>query len=220
MKLYAYYRVSTIMQSIQMQKEIVKKFIEEKGFEIVEEFIDESMSGALGFERPAFNEMYNLLANNEEVDGIVVYNWDRLSREEEFAVMLMYYLRRKNKVVYNADKGECLSFDQQIDRIKTFINSSYNEQERLRIKQRIKDGIKAYTKREGRWGRKIIYGKNPASNRPLSEKSFWKHYEKYRIKFNFSKSAIARLFQISRSTLINRLNESPERLKIIEDKLN
>ena len=68
----AYYRVSTLDQSIEAQREALGG-----GFE--EEFIDEGVSGAtLAAERPGFSK---LLAHVREGDTLVVYAIDRLGRD-------------------------------------------------------------------------------------------------------------------------------------------
>ena len=68
----AYYRVSTLDQSIEAQREALGA-----GFE--EEFIDEGVSGAtLAADRPGFSR---LLAHVRKGDTLVVYSIDRLGRD-------------------------------------------------------------------------------------------------------------------------------------------
>lgn len=213
-KLFAYYRVSTEMQDIATQKDSVEKFIKDKNVIIAESFIDKSQSGSLGWERKAFKEMFDRL---EEVDGIVVYAWDRLSREEAFAMMLMYSLKEKGKVVYEALSGMILDFDNLFHRGKIFFDSALAEEERKRIKQRQKDGIKRFKNEHGYWGQQKKYGINPLTQRKMSKKTFWEKFESMRVKNLFSKSAIARFFQLNRTTFLRRLEEEPEEYRRIEE---
>ena len=68
----AYYRVSTLEQSIEAQREVLGG-----GFE--EEFTDEGVSGAtLAADRPGFSK---LLAHIRKGDTLVVYAIDRLGRD-------------------------------------------------------------------------------------------------------------------------------------------
>lgn len=214
-RVFSYLRVSTEMQKIDMQRESVNIFLKNNPhIELIREFIDDAFSGALGWERPDFKEMYDAL---DKVDGIIIYNWDRLSREEEFAVMLMYSLKRKNKVVYISSSGEMLNFTNLPARLKTFIDSAYSERERVRIKKRQMDGIATYKKQHGRWGAKVKWGQS-LTGAKISEKRFWKLYKQYR-KAGISKSGIARILNLSRPTLYNRLDENYKKYNMIESNL-
>jgi len=215
-RVFSYLRVSTKMQKIDMQRKSIEEFLKtHPNVNVVKEFIDESYSGALGWERPAFKEMMTQI---DDVDGIIIYNWDRLSREEEFAVYLMYSLRRKNKFIYISSTREKLNFDELSIRLKTFVDAAFSERERKRIKQRQMDGIKAYIEKYGRWGPRKKYGIALTGAR-ISEKRFWKLYEQYR-KAGISKAGIARILNISRYTLYKRLNEKPKKYQEIEKKVS
>ena len=82
-KAICYYRVSSeqqaMKQSINMQKLRLKKFADEKGYEIVAEFEDEAISGESIELRPGFKET---LATIEEggVDVLLVFMIDRIGR--------------------------------------------------------------------------------------------------------------------------------------------
>lgn len=197
-----------------MQKKSVKRYKEKHNITIVRDFEDKAISGALGFERPDFKEMIESI---DEVDGIILYDWDRISREEEFAVSLMYALRKKNKYVIESASGNKLDFNQLQYRMMTFFKSVMASEERLKIKKRQKDGIIAFKEEHGRWGRFIFYGEN-SSGKKISKESFWKLYEQYRLA-KISKSGIARILKMSRNTLYERLKEEPNKLKEIEDNL-
>lgn len=215
-KLFAYYRVSTDSQKIDMQQDSIKDFIKKnKNMVIVQEFIDKAFSGALGWERPAFKEMVDRL---DEVDGIVVYDWDRISREEEFAVSFIYSLKGKNKFVYESNKGNKMDFSQLQSRVQAFFKSIWASEDRLKIKQRQKDGIASFKKKHGYWGRRVYYGKSRNSERLYTKIMFWRLYEQYRLAL-VSKSAIARLLQMSNNNLYKKLYEDKEKYKQIEEEV-
>lgn len=214
-KVFRYYRVSTEMQKLDMQKKSVKDFLKNREhIEVIESFTDEAISGALGWERPAFREMMEKI---DKVDGIILYDWDRLSREEEFAVNLMYSLKNKNKFVYESNTGQKLDFNIMHNRLIGFIKSINASEERIRTKKRQKDGIKAYKEKHDRWGPHKKFGNN-LSGKKLPETSFWRLYEQYRMA-NISKAGIARILKISRQTLYKRLNENLDKYNEIELKI-
>jgi DNA invertase Pin-like site-specific DNA recombinase len=216
-RVFAYYRTSTDIQSIDMQKHSVKNYAEKNNMEIVEEFKDEGISGVVGFERPAFQRLYNRLKNVNNIHAVLVYAWDRISRDEEFAVMFMYYIKKIGVKIIETKSGMELDFRNMTHRLKTMFDSVFSQEERLRIKKRQIDGIKAYREEHnGEWGRRKSYGKSPFSHREMSEETFWRNYEIFRLETLLSKSAIARMFEISRATLYRRLEENGDKYEQIE----
>lgn len=214
LKLFDYYRVSTEKQDFGIQKQSIEEFYEKNPHKSVASFEDYAKSGALGWEREAFTEMVSRL---NEIDGIVIYDWDRISREEEFAVSLIYALRRQNKVVFEANTNRLLDFRKISDRLTGIVKSMWSEEERLKIKKKQKDSIKKFKKDHGRWGPFKKYGESIGGS-TLSENQFWNRYEQYR-KAKISKSGISRILNMSRQTLYKRLNENKEKYKEIENKL-
>ncbi len=213
-KLFEYYRVSTEKQDFGIQKESIEEFFKKNPHKSIDSFEDYAKSGALGWEREAFTEMVSRL---NEVDGLVIYDWDRISREEEFAVSLIYALRRKNKIVYESSSDKLLDFRKLSDRLTGIIKSMWSEEEQLKIKKKQKDSIKIFKKEHGRWGPFKKFGESLGGSR-LSENQFWNRYEQYR-KAYISKSGIARILNISRQTLYKRLNANKEKYQEIEDLL-
>lgn len=217
---FAYYRVSTELQDIKTQRFSVSKFLAKNIHLIIDnEFVDNYISGALLEERKAFMDMISRL---DGIDFIVVYAWDRISREEQFATNFIYELRGKNIKVYESSTGRDLDFSKLGDRLSTLIASVISSEERMKIKARQKAGIEAFREEHGYWGRKVFYGINPASNtnKPMNKESFLKNYEKYRVDFRLSKAAIARIFQMGSSTLYKRIHENQEEINLIEEKLS
>ena len=85
-----YYRVSTEDQeregtSLETQLEACLKRCRDKGYDVVQS-LNETYSG-LSLERPKLN-MLRELVRNEQVDVVVVYSLDRLSRDPTHGVIL------------------------------------------------------------------------------------------------------------------------------------
>lgn len=217
-KVFAYYRTSTDLQTIEMQRHSVEEYAKKNNMNIVKTFVDEHISGSLGFERNAFKEMYEEIKNTNDVKAILVYAWDRISRDEEFAVMFMYYLKNMGIMIIESQSGMVLDFQNMTHRLKVMIDSVFSQEERIRIKKRQIDGIKAFREKHGYWGRKTNYGKSPYSHRDMSKDTFWNNYEIFRLEVKLSRSAIARMFGISRASLYRRLNEDKKRYEAIEKK--
>jgi len=191
--LFIYYRVSTKDQADkgteENQEKSIKDFLKEKDIKIVEEFKDLGISGASN-ERPGFNAMIGRI---DEVDGIAVYDPDRLSREYEAGLKLMFELKHKGKKLYCSRTGTITDFssddDQLIHTIKTWVSA----QERKKIKARQADGIARYIKNNERWG-------------PKRKEINWKKFDEY-IEHEVSIAAIARIFEISEATMWRRIKE-------------
>ena len=190
-KIFTYFRVSTDLQDVESQKLGVRQFLKNHDVQIIDEFIDLGFSGKKGVERPAFNEMISRL---DEVDGVCLFDYDRLTRNEEIGVLLMYEMRSKSKKIYEARTGMILTFEPMTERLLTFVKSMLAEEERKKILDRQASGIKAYKERNGRWGRK-------------QKKLNAKRYEEYQ-KLGLSKTATAKLLGMTVPTLKKLLNEN------------
>ena len=82
-----YLRVSTKEQaeggySIPAQREACAKFIEDKGWTLVDEYADRGES-ARTQDRPQFQEMLHCLKEDQSIDAVVVHKLDRLARNIE-----------------------------------------------------------------------------------------------------------------------------------------
>lgn len=83
-----YIRVSTDEQSasIEAQRETCTRLAEQRGFEIVAQFVDENISGAIAIEkRPALKRALQALADNQ-ADRLIVAKLDRLARNVRVAL--------------------------------------------------------------------------------------------------------------------------------------
>jgi len=193
---FSYYRVSTQDQADksteQNQKKSIHEYMKDLDIHIAESFYDPGISGA-SKERPQFQKMLSRL---DEVDGIVVYDPDRLSRDFETGLQLMIELKAKDKLLYVSRTRTTYNFSEDQDQLVHVISSWANQQERKKINARQKLGIQRYIHDNGEWGRKTIQVN-------------WKKFDEYR-GYRISHASIARMMGISQATLWRRIKERKE----------
>lgn len=158
MKAAIYPRVSTDNQeaegtSLQTQSEACREYCHEKGYEVAFDF-SETYSG-LTLDRPRLNELRELV-RSEQIDVVVVYCLDRLSRNATHGVILRDELDNHNvgfeSVTEDLDKtplGEAI----------TYLRGTFAQIEAEKIKERTSRGRRARVK-EGRMAGSFhtIYG--------------------------------------------------------------
>lgn len=102
MRAAVYARVSTEDQaknySIPTQLEAMRNFAAEHGLEVVREFIDEGISGAI-LDRPALSELREY-AREKMIDAIIAYDPDRLSRKLVHLMVLADEFEREDIQLY------------------------------------------------------------------------------------------------------------------------
>ncbi|MEW6601393.1 MAG: recombinase family protein, partial [Nitrospirota bacterium] len=112
MKAVLYARVSSERQaekdlSISAQLKALRKYAENKGFEIVREFVDEAESARTA-DRPAFQEMISLAkSKSKPFDAVLVWKLSRFARNREDSIIFKSLLKKKGIQV--------LSINEQID---------------------------------------------------------------------------------------------------------
>lgn len=192
-KLFIYYRVSTKDQADknteENQERSIKKFLESRDVQIVEEFKDLGMSGASS-DRPDYNKMLSRL---DEVDGICVFDSDRLSRDLEMGIMLMFELRRYGKKLYESREGTIKDFSRNDDQLLHFISQWVAEQERKKLKARQLEGMQRYRESGKHWG-------------PPVKEVNWRRYNELR-EAGVSRAAIARIMGMHPITLYRKLKK-------------
>ncbi|MFC1981592.1 recombinase family protein [Chloroflexota bacterium] len=119
MKAAIYFRVSTDNQeqestSLQTQQEACLKYCKDKGYDVAHQF-RETYSG-LTLDRPKLNELRELV-RNEQIDVIVCYCLDRLSRDPTHGVILTQELEKHHVAleavtedVDNSELGKLISY--------------------------------------------------------------------------------------------------------------
>jgi len=107
LRIVAYARVSSKEQaekelSIPAQLIAIRKYCQEKGWKLIEEYLDEGKSAKTA-ERPAFQRMIALAKRpNKGFDAIVVHKFDRFSRSREDHVIYKALLKKHGVTVHSA----------------------------------------------------------------------------------------------------------------------
>jgi len=193
-KVIGYIRVSTQLQADkntqENQKNEIISFANELQLNIVEIYEDIAISGSIQ-DRPGYKK---LLDNIENVDGIVIYDLDRLTRDFETGVKLIFLLKAKKKKLYIARTRSVQDFSDSTNQLINIIYSWVSELERKKIRERQKLGIERFKKENGYWGRPC-------------RKIDWKKYDALVGEKIISKRAFCRMFSVSPATLYRKLKE-------------
>jgi Site-specific recombinases, DNA invertase Pin homologs len=93
------------------QIDSIRFFCKSRNLQLLGEKFEAGVSGGVeAMSRPAFSELLEeiecLRVNGREVDGIVVERADRLARDLMVSEILLAECRKRNIVVYSADRGE------------------------------------------------------------------------------------------------------------------
>lgn len=99
---YAYVRISTNKQldntSIEQQIEAIEKYCKENNIILVEIFVEEPASGESFSKRPKFKKMfYDVFQEENNIDSIIVFKQDRISRNSLDSQYIFNRLKKANK---------------------------------------------------------------------------------------------------------------------------
>lgn len=99
---YAYVRVSTNKQldntSIEQQIEAIEKYCKENNIILVKIYVEEPTSGESISNRPKFKKMfYNVFQKENNIDSIIVFKQDRISRNSLDSQYIFSRLKKANK---------------------------------------------------------------------------------------------------------------------------
>ena len=122
MQAFGYLRVSGKGQvdgdGFTRQEETIRAYAEKAGYEVVELFREEGVSGTKDeLDRPAFQEMVAEILRNG-VKTIIVERLDRLAREYRIQESLLIYLASKDITLINASTQENVTEAVQSDPMK------------------------------------------------------------------------------------------------------
>lgn len=155
-----YARVSTDGQTTENQLRELRVVAERNGWPIVQEFVDQGISGAKGREqRPAFDALWKG-ATRREFDVVMVWAVDRLGRSLSNLVNFLSEIHAK--------KIDLFIFQQGIDTTTPAGKALFGmmgvfaEFERSMIQERVKAGIKRVRAKGQRWGWRTIEETSPA----------------------------------------------------------
>ena len=139
MKAALYMRVSTREQienySIPSQKEKLEAYCKSKGWDIHDTYIDGGYSGS-NIDRP---DLQRLLGDIKDVDVVIVYKLDRLSRSQKDTLELIEDNFLKNNVEF-VSLTETLDTSSPFGRAMIGILSVFAQLERENIAERMRNG--------------------------------------------------------------------------------
>jgi DNA invertase Pin-like site-specific DNA recombinase len=155
-----YARVSTDGQSTDNQIRELRQVAERNGWEIIQEYIDQGISGAKGREqRPAFDALWKG-ATRRNFDVVMVWAVDRLGRSLSHLVNFLSELHAKKVDLFIYQQG----VDTTTPGGKALFGMMgvFAEFERSMIQERVKAGIKRVRAKGQQWGRRTLEETNPA----------------------------------------------------------
>jgi DNA invertase Pin-like site-specific DNA recombinase len=142
-----YARVSTGGQTVENQLRELQVVAERLGWEVVEEFVDQGISGAKGrADRPALDRMLKAVIRGE-ADVVAVWSVDRLGRSLQELVGILNELRERQVDLYLHQQG--LDTATPSGRAMYQMLGVFAEFERAMIIDRVKTGM-ARAKAQGK----------------------------------------------------------------------
>jgi DNA invertase Pin-like site-specific DNA recombinase len=155
-----YARVSTDGQTTDNQIRELRQVAERNGWEIVNEYIDQGISGAKGREqRPAFDGLWKG-ATRREFDVVMVWAVDRLGRSLTHLVNFLSELHAKKVDLFIYQQG--VDTTTPAGKALFGMMGVFSEFERAMIQERVRSGIKRFRANGRRWGRRTIEEADPS----------------------------------------------------------
>jgi DNA invertase Pin-like site-specific DNA recombinase len=134
-----YCRVSTTAgQSVEMQLRDLRQLAQQRGFEIVNEFCDEGVSGSCD-SRPQLDRML-ADAQRGKFQAILIWRLDRLGRSLQHLVRLFENFRAWNVALISF--GEGLDFSTSMGKLFYQLSGAFAEFERDCIRDRVRAGMR------------------------------------------------------------------------------
>lgn len=152
-KVYGYARLSRDEDkknygSIETQKNLINNYAEENGWTVEKIFVDDDVSGFLEIkDRPAFNELYELVSESKEKPIVLMKDWSRLSRNNGIAQMILNEWKRDEvELILVKEMGapfNILKDNDDIVGITTWINERYVKETSRKVRDALHDRLKA-----------------------------------------------------------------------------
>jgi DNA invertase Pin-like site-specific DNA recombinase len=152
MKAAIYGRVSTTAQDTNLQLREVRQFVQRRGWQIAEEYIDKGISGSRE-KRPALDKLMSE-AKRRRFDAVVVYRYDRFARSLRHLVNALEEFRALGIEFVSIHEGVDTSTPN--GRLVFGIFASIAEFERELIRARVRSGLAAAKARGIQLGRPAL----------------------------------------------------------------
>ena len=154
-----YARVSTDGQTTENQLRELRVVAERNGWQLVQEFVDNGISGAKGREhRPAFDALWKG-AIRREFDVVMVWAVDRLGRSLAHLVTFLSEIHAKKVDLFIYQQG--IDTTTPAGKALFGVMGVFAEFERSMIQERVRSGIKRVRAAGQRWGRRRIEDTDP-----------------------------------------------------------
>lgn len=148
-----YVRVSTDGQTVQNQLGELRQVAERHGWEIVQTYSDEGISGTKGREgRPEFDKLLKAIARRE-VDLVAAWSVDRLGRSLKDLVSLLSDLQAKGVDLFLLQQG--LDTSTPSGRAMFQMLGVFSEFEAAMIRDRVRSGVARARRRGTKSGKPI-----------------------------------------------------------------
>ena len=151
-KVYGYARISkdedkSNYGSIETQKNIINEYATENGWRVEKIFIDDDISGYITIEdRPAFNELYELVNNSKHKPIVLMKDWSRLSRNNGIAQSILTKWKQDEvELILVKEMGapfNILTDNDDIVGITTWINERYVKETSRKVRDALHDRLK------------------------------------------------------------------------------
>ena len=134
-----YARVSTDGQSTNNQLRVLKRVAKAAGWDVVDKYIDEAVSGAKGRdERPQFDALHQAITRRE-VDMVMAWSVDRIGRSLQHLVQFLDHLQSTKVDLYLHEQG--IDTTTPAGRAMFQMCGVFAEFERSMIQARVKAGL-------------------------------------------------------------------------------
>jgi DNA invertase Pin-like site-specific DNA recombinase len=140
-----YLRVSTVDQRPETQGLDLRQFAKQRGYEIVQEYVDHGVSGTK-VRRPALDQLLKD-ANRHKFDAVLVWSSDRLARSTKHFLQVLDELSELG--IQFLSQREAIDTEGPLGRAIVVIISAIAELERSLIVERVRAGMRR-AKLEGR----------------------------------------------------------------------
>lgn len=192
MRVALYARCSTSDQSVDLQLDGLRDYAKVRGFEVVDEYIDEAQSGAKA-RRPALDRLL-VDAHRRRFDAVAVWRLDRLARSVRHLVNVAGDLESLGVDLIALDQG--IDTSTSAGRFLFHTLAAVGELERDLIRERTVAGVAAARRRGKRLGRPRVHVPVGRARALLAE--------------GMSISATAQALGVSKATLQRRLKIVPQ----------
>ena len=144
-----YARCSTSEQSVNLQLDGLRDYARARGFRVVEEYLDEGVSGARA-KRPGLDRLL-AAARRRQIDAVLVWKLDRLGRSLRHLLTLLGELEELGVRFVSLD--DAIDTSTAAGRLFMQIRGAFAEYELAQIKERTRAGVQAARRNGKRFGR-------------------------------------------------------------------